>query len=643
MTTVEIPTGSDVVLQQFLLEPLGGPKDTFYYLWRFPEEIYTKAPDSHLYKYLRALLGENGVNWIRKNYLQARILLEELGIELFDLDKYFGSPLQFGRILEEQLAEDPYGLIPKDVWETIKAKDARYRNRALDYFNGARAGNTPLGMRLASKAGLGHDVEIIENYRFLFDAHTDDPLGLGYYGQTKSTEEMIVLPRREVGQDEQQVIWFAGEPELPNAGDWYIIYDGHPSVNYPYEWQYYTRTDDGFASLKKVRRSFIPFNASADEVRTALEAIPAIGANNVDVQGGPLPTRPVIITFKGKLGNKDIAELDCQNYTLGYYDPGSLFPKTDNPVFIRIATTIGGREVTDEAVFIPAADMYFLESAVDRIRPQTTIMSLGSAKGLRERQDWGQVFPSSEYVEAVRFVSGNPDVAWLPPNANKPNVYWIESGIEKLAPRVKDDLRYHYTGYHNVSVVEASTMGVEAGAVLTADRILADYAEPLVVTSATEHRLGTSSLVNGIYPTEYQTLPGVPTLKYNEEQYWASARSQTDEQITLRFPFVTCANYLMMEIWKMFLTVNVEYDAYDGTDDALWIPVTPIEPYSNFVIPAAEQDTNPWELMSLTFVNRKQEMIWTRALRITFTRSGNSLTDRLAVKVRNLRTARNVG
>src|SRR4051812_13659556 len=255
--TTKLPTFSETIQERYLLEPLGGPKDVFYYLQRFPDEIYSKAPDSHLYKFMRALLGESGTNWIRKNHLQARIMFEELGVDLFDVDRFFGSPLELGRIVEEQFDQDPYGLIPKDQWEVIKPKNSRSRNRAMDYFNGARAGNTPLGMRLTAKAGLGHDVEIVENYKFLFDAHSDDPLGLRYQGQTKSTEEVIVLPRREVGQDEQQQIWFSGEPELPNGGEWYIIYEGEPSSAWEYTWQYGTRDASGFPSVQVDHKRFL--------------------------------------------------------------------------------------------------------------------------------------------------------------------------------------------------------------------------------------------------------------------------------------------------------------------------------------------------------------------------------------------------
>jgi hypothetical protein len=47
----------------------------------------------------------------------------------------------------------------------------------------------------------------------------------------------------------------------------------------------------------------IPWNADAGTVQAALEALPSIGANNVEVTGGPLGTSALTITFVGDLTN----------------------------------------------------------------------------------------------------------------------------------------------------------------------------------------------------------------------------------------------------------------------------------------------------------------------------------------------------
>jgi len=57
----------------------------------------------------------------------------------------------------------------------------------------------------------------------------------------------------------------------------------------------------------------LPFDASAAEVASALQALPSIGVGNVAVSGGPgSPTgsTPYVVTFEGSLANKNVAQLD---------------------------------------------------------------------------------------------------------------------------------------------------------------------------------------------------------------------------------------------------------------------------------------------------------------------------------------------
>jgi hypothetical protein len=164
MATVTTPDFTGTIDTRAFLAPLGGPEHPISYLDRFPDEVYTKAIDSRLVRFMYALMGPAGVGWLRKNYLSARLMLEDHGFETFDLDGFYGNPIAFGRILEEIYETDPSGSLTRDQWEAIRAKDAAYRSRAIDYVSGARAGNTPFGMHLVARSGLGHEVEIIENY-----------------------------------------------------------------------------------------------------------------------------------------------------------------------------------------------------------------------------------------------------------------------------------------------------------------------------------------------------------------------------------------------------------------------------------------------------------------------------------------------
>ncbi|MET3995042.1 hypothetical protein ABID65_006708 [Bradyrhizobium sp. S3.9.2] len=63
----------------------------------------------------------------------------------------------------------------------------------------------------------------------------------------------------------------------------------------------FTLTSDGQTTAA------IAFNATAAQVQTALQALTRIGANNIDVTGGPLPGVAVAIRFKDALAAKPIA------------------------------------------------------------------------------------------------------------------------------------------------------------------------------------------------------------------------------------------------------------------------------------------------------------------------------------------------
>lgn len=53
----------------------------------------------------------------------------------------------------------------------------------------------------------------------------------------------------------------------------------------------------------------IPYNATAAQVRTALEALSSIGAGNVTTAGGPHPGTAVTVTFVGTLANTNVAQM----------------------------------------------------------------------------------------------------------------------------------------------------------------------------------------------------------------------------------------------------------------------------------------------------------------------------------------------
>lgn len=657
MANVTTPDFTGTIDQQFFLAPLGGPQHPQTYLDRFPEEVYARSLDSHLVKFMYALLGPAGVGWLRKNYLEARLKLEDYGIETFDLDAFYGNPLGFSRILEEIYDTDPGGLIPRDKWEEIRAKDAKYRNRALDYVQGARAGNTPFGMHLVARSGLGHEVEIIENYKYIYDQLSDDVLGIPKRGFTNSTEEMIVLPRRELPQSEIQILQING---LASAGSLQLYFPMGEEATHT--------------------TAAIAYNATHDTIQTFLEAIPSIGVGNVKVTGGPLPDQPVTIHFTKRLAFRNVPELQVSVNSLTGV----------GVITVTISTDRDGTAQTDEIVNLSDLDKHHLMEALSRIKPVQTIVTFGSSPGLRSHQAFSASFAGSVYNEVVRFVTGAQQVTW--PAVAGSN--WIEKGIENEAPRALGDLKQHYQGFHNITSITSYTeaalldAGYSSGAALlvqykneligqfsqyqnalfpilhapegtfglyqfTADKALADYTEPLTVNNAIAADSKIQSFINGIYPTSYQALPGVPPIKYKEEQFYASIeRTEGDDYLEIDLGEPQAINFVYLEVTRKPYNIEVNYDLLDLSPARAWAPVT-FEPTATNPtrIGYEAKTTNPWLTINYHFTNALGGMIYARYLRLRFSRridtnspfqAPNGTKFPYSIEVRNLRIGRNV-
>lgn len=655
-----LPTFTDSVSRDLIIEPLQGARNLDHYLARFPEEVYNKAPDSHFMRFMAVLLGTSGVNWLRQNYLDARIQLEEMGLDAYDLDKFFGDPFAFGRILDEDVDFDPNGLVTKAQYEAFRVANSKYRNRAIDFMNAARAGASPLGMRLAARAGLGHDVEIIENYRYLYDNHADLPLGIPYQGNTLSTEEFVIIPRREVATNETQRIIMSWDPNVGLGGTFVLTFNGESTA--PINW-----------------------NATSDDVRAALENLNQIAVGDVFVSGGPSSAAPTEalygwnVTFLRNLGGQDVPELivsPALNDGLGNANPTAS---------MAVVTTVAGLESVDAPVYVAPRDQRHLQEAIDRLRPVPTIPTFGLGAGTTSRTVYSSVFPTSEYKEVLRYVTGTPSVTW--PSTD--NVLWIERNIEHEAPKYSGDLQHHYKAFHNIANTRAYFQdGAEdapadftqadshasehvgnyglahvarfpflanaSTAQATADKALADYTEPLLVTNTKTVDGKLRPVINGIYPTEYQALQGVPAVRYKDDQFWSSIeRTDGDEYLELDLGSVQAVNFVAFETTRKPVSISISYDLLDASPARRWQPVTPVTTYSNEVFPG--EGDNPWQPIELSFWNTKNEMIFTRFMRIKFSRTDSSFlvaapspyTRNIplpwSVDVRNLRVGRNVG
>ncbi|MEV5977488.1 hypothetical protein [Streptomyces sp. NPDC052114] len=60
----------------------------------------------------------------------------------------------------------------------------------------------------------------------------------------------------------------------------------------------------------------IPYNATAAQVRTALQALSNIGSGNVACAGGPHPGSAITVTFQGALAGTDVAQMTANSASL---------------------------------------------------------------------------------------------------------------------------------------------------------------------------------------------------------------------------------------------------------------------------------------------------------------------------------------
>lgn len=82
------------------------------------------------------------------------------------------------------------------------------------------------------------------------------------------------------------------------------------------------------AALGAETTAAIPYNATAAQVRAALEALDGIREGDVTVAGGPLPDTAVTVTFTGQLAGQDVDDLTTTDSFTGGTAPASAIAET---------------------------------------------------------------------------------------------------------------------------------------------------------------------------------------------------------------------------------------------------------------------------------------------------------------------------
>lgn len=636
-TTVETPDITTTINQQVFIEPLGGPKHPVSYLDAFPESLYNKSLDSNLVALMYTLLGPAGLGTLKQNYLIARLNVENGGLRTAELDAFYAEPFSFARLAFETYTDDTEGLLDHEQAEAIAESDSSYKNRAINYLKAIRAGGTILGIELAAKSALNRDVEIVENYHALYDQYSDDPQGLQLLGLTRSTEEIILLPRQEHPQSAQQTI--SVEEGNPIEGTFKLTMPMGPG--------------GGKEEVQNTTTTYaLPFNVDFGELTEALELVPVIGPHNVSVTGGPFPGNPLVISFTGELADRPMPQFLVTKNLLA--------DDEEKLCEIEVAVEQVGASADGEDAVIPTEDWYFAQVAIDNIKPVTAILTPGKAPGTTKRQIPNEVFADSEFVQVLRYVTGKRGLPWPPVSSTT----WIEPGVENEAPMALDGEHANYVNFHNIPAATAYTeddapdvhVGPFSKEQQTQYPLLAAFQSPLVEFAALDAavnppellttKAGPEPLVNSVYPAVYQTLAAIHGAPPETAPFWASnERLEGTDFLEIDLGAVQAVNFIVFEATQKPFKIAVAYDLLDAAPDKRFIPVTiqsEVDAPSTLSLSYDAHNVNQWTLVTLNVGTALDAMIFTRFIRFEFARKPEGLTFPYSIEVRNLRIGRNV-
>jgi hypothetical protein len=401
-------------VQNPVVEPMDGPLFIEQLMLRFPEEVYARSRDSHLYKFLTALAGDSGAGILKKQSLLARLQYESAALAFQNLDNLYSPLVGFDRLPQEKYFIDPTSsTLTQEEWDAIKSADDAYRKRALQYLNAARQGGTLQGVTDAATAAIGQKVQVTENYKYIFDQESDSTIGYKKYGLTDSVSEFVIRP--QVNQNEAVQNVFASL-RIFNSSAFYFFYNGEQSELLLSDYlsdEIIRSTLEGFEDIEQgdvvvTQTTTTSYNISFTNV-------------NLDIQR-------LAIVYDTSYDENDIVLIQSATNNLFYIgDVGD--PSTDyyNAV-LSISETAGIDQRSDARDYINPYIQKNLDTLINKIKPQSSVFSISPAKEKYIEVGVNSVFSSSERFYVNRFVTANPNIDY--PEVDKLNGKILEQGVE---------------------------------------------------------------------------------------------------------------------------------------------------------------------------------------------------------------------
>lgn len=206
MTLAQIKTSPQFFVRATpIVEPLDAPEALEQKLQRFPEEVYSHARDSHLFRFLLSLCGEAGAGALKKEHLYARLQTMLESTHYGDLDRLYGNPLHLPRLSPELYTVNPHNeALTEAQWQEVKVKDGKYRARCLTWMRAIIHGASLKGIALAAEAAIDVECDIFERYVYLENSISDDAITVQDIGITGSVQEFVIIPRTHSITEEEK-------------------------------------------------------------------------------------------------------------------------------------------------------------------------------------------------------------------------------------------------------------------------------------------------------------------------------------------------------------------------------------------------------------------------------------------------------
>lgn len=410
-----------------VVEPLDGPLFVEHLMARFPEQVYSKGRDSHLYGLLTALVGDSGAGGLKKKSLLARLKYESAALSFGDLDELYSPLIGFDRLPGERYKFDPRSsTLTAEEWEVVRAADQSYRRRAIGYMQAARLGGTVRGIAAAASAALGQSVTVSENYKYLFDQKADRQIGYPKYGDTGSVSEFIIRPNvnQNVTIQEEYAILDVGSPDAVDTFRFEFNGEYAPPV-------------------------YIS-DLSAALITSSLHALAAIEQGDVVVE------QTTTTSYKIRFLVDDISVQDLTieysatvkpaDVSIAYSSATALFYAGEagdpNPAYYEAA--LKGQSTTQieprlkNRYYLDPFVQKNLDDLVTKMKPVSTVFTIEPARERYIPVKVNSIGASSQKIVVSRFVTGSSSIDYQSPSLLNGKI--LESGVEN------EERNFAYTG-----------------------------------------------------------------------------------------------------------------------------------------------------------------------------------------------------